>query len=403
MKIFLLTPIYATTTQGAGATPVVHYFTREWVKLGHEVTVFHFVAKFPRPFYWVGRTFQHRLNTKLGMLVPVEYPTDDDYVAEGVTVHRICLHKLLPHSRYIKRELSYAIECIAKECREQGSPDWFVGHWDNPQLDLLDILKNKYGKPTCIVFHQNDYSSLENLYGKDIQGILNNINVIGFRSKISEQYYVEKFGKPRCSFIAASGVSEAFLKAGTCSNRVVQQPIRNFVFVGSLIARKYPKAIITALSRAYPKGGFTMTFIGDGAEKEVILQEYQRLGSVGELKFTGRIHREEIINYLNQSDVFVMISTAEVFGLVYLEAMAFGLIPIGSKKEGIDGVIHHGENGFLCEAGNVDELVSIFNRLRHLSQEQLAQISSKAKETALNYSDESVAKKYIDTLANTQY
>ena len=34
MKIFVLTPIYATTTSMQGATPVVHYFTREWVKMG---------------------------------------------------------------------------------------------------------------------------------------------------------------------------------------------------------------------------------------------------------------------------------------------------------------------------------------------------------------------------------
>ena len=39
MRITILTPIYATTTEGAGATPVVHYFAREWVKMGHEVTV----------------------------------------------------------------------------------------------------------------------------------------------------------------------------------------------------------------------------------------------------------------------------------------------------------------------------------------------------------------------------
>ena len=55
MKLFVLTPIYATTTTSQGATPVVHYFTREWVKMGHEVTVFHLGHKFPRLFYSISK------------------------------------------------------------------------------------------------------------------------------------------------------------------------------------------------------------------------------------------------------------------------------------------------------------------------------------------------------------
>ena len=35
MKLFVITPIYATTTEGDGATPLVHYFAQEWVKMGH--------------------------------------------------------------------------------------------------------------------------------------------------------------------------------------------------------------------------------------------------------------------------------------------------------------------------------------------------------------------------------
>ena len=70
MRLFVITPIYATTTEGDGATPVVHYFTREWVKMGHEVTVFHLQARFPRPYYWISKMFQHQLNSKLGWYLP---------------------------------------------------------------------------------------------------------------------------------------------------------------------------------------------------------------------------------------------------------------------------------------------------------------------------------------------
>ena len=45
-------------------------------------------------------------------------------------------------------------------------------------------------------------------------------------------------------------------------------------------------------------------------------------------------------------NVWIMISKNETFGLVYLEAMARGCITIGSRNQGIDGVINHGVNGF---------------------------------------------------------
>lgn len=58
-----------------------------------------------------------------------------------------------------------------------------------------------------------------------------------------------------------------------------------------------------------------------------------------------------------------MISTNEIFGLVYLEAMAASCLTIASKNGGVDGIIKCEKNGFLCEEGNDKELHSILNRI----------------------------------------
>lgn len=399
MKIIVLTPIYATTTLQQGATPVVHYFAREWVKLGHSVKVFHLGHKFPRPYYWVSKRFQHQLNTRLGMLVPVEYPNDDDYEAEGVSVCLRNIKKIKPHSRYSKRQIKYAFDLIVEECEKNGVPDWFVGHWDNPQLELLCALKQKYNKPICLVLHSNKFD-FDGLYGVEAWTMLAQLDVVGFRNKAAKDAFVKKYGQPKKSFIAYSGVSEAFLNAGAENTKPFTSPVRNFIFVGSLINRKYPTEIMTALSKVYPDGDFSMTYIGDGADKVRIEEEYKKQGEKGTLTFTGRIPREEIIEYLKKADVFVMISKGEIFGLVYLEAMALGVIPIGSKNEGIDGVIRNGENGFLCEAGNVEELTSVLKIIKSLPIEQIEKISRCAKETANEYSDKGVAEKYLNTLSS---
>ena len=68
---------------------------------------------------------------------------------------------------------------------------------------------------------------------------------------------------------------------------------------------------------------------------------------------------------LKQHDVFIMISKNETFGLVYLEAMAVGCITIASRQEGFDGIIKHGYNGFLCEAGNQEELEKLIKEKKY--------------------------------------
>ena len=93
-----------------------------------------------------------------------------------------------------------------------------------------------------------------------------------------------------------------------------------------------------------------------------------------------------------------MISKGEAFGLVYLEAMARGCITIGSKNEGIDGVIEHGVNGFLCEAGSVECLTKLILHINTLSSSQKLEISKNAMKTAKGLTDNMAAQKYISAL-----
>lgn len=69
MNIIVIAPVYPSKNAPVGTTPVVHFFTREWVKMGHSVTVFHVETKYPFFIYWATRLFEKRLNSKLGFLV----------------------------------------------------------------------------------------------------------------------------------------------------------------------------------------------------------------------------------------------------------------------------------------------------------------------------------------------
>ena len=397
MKIFVLTPIYATTTTMQGVTPLVHYFTKEWAALGHEVHVFHLIAQYPRIYYAIAKRFQHQLNTRLGQVVPTEMTKQYEAQYDGVMVHGFPIRKIVPHGRYRKSQLNKALNFIIQKCDKIGEPDVFVGHWDNPQLELLNLLKSKYNKRVALVLHNNDFH-LENTYGEDAKKLLADIDLLGFRSVGAKRKYEEIYGTTMNSFMAFSGVSSEFIEAGE-QLVTFDRPIDSYIFTGGLISRKHPKAVVESLKKAYGDDYFKVVYVGNGAEQAIIESENQELIKNGQVVFAGRIPREEVIKWLKEAQVFVMISEREVFGLVYLEAMAIGLIPIGARGEGIDGIIVDGENGFLCKAGDEEELKAIISKLRGLSRDELERISHNARQTALSYSDREVAKSYLNSIS----
>ena len=398
MRIFLLTSVYPSQHATQGTTPVVRYFERDWELAGHEVHVFHTESAFPKAFYVLGRPFKRMLDSKLGHLVPTQAPKEYDETADGVRVTHISLKKVKPHGRFPKKQIHRALNIISTYIEKEGLPDCFAGHWENPQLELLHLLKAKYHRPTCLVYHNNLFSQLYDCYGTDTDSLVKDVDLVGFRNITARAAYVEQFGEPARAFLAASGVSRPFIEAGQIAEKSFKD-ISRFIYVGALINRKYPTAVVSALFQSYQQCPFEITYIGEGDDKKLVQQRFDELGCKGKLTFTGLIPREEVIRYLIQSDVFVMISKGEIFGLVYLEAMALGCITIAARHQGIDGIIEDGVNGFLCEAGNADELASIISKIRNMSLDDLKAMSRKAKETAFAYSDVNVANNYINELS----
>ncbi|MBE6754199.1 MAG: glycosyltransferase, partial [Ruminococcaceae bacterium] len=94
--------------------------------------------------------------------------------------------------------------------------------------------------------------------------------------------------------------------------------------------------------------------------------------------FLSWMPREDVIKYMHESDCFVMPSYNETFGIVYVEAMASGCYTIGSRGEGIDGIITDGHNGALVESGSVSSLTEALEHYFRLTPEELLPILERA-------------------------
>ena len=113
--------------------------------------------------------------------------------------------------------------------------------------------------------------------------------------------------------------------------------------------------------RAVPHASYVV--VGDGDDRRR-LQELAEEAGVGEsVHFVGHQAEEELKSYYRKAEVFAMPSCQEGFGIVFLEAMAFGKPVIGAASGGIPDIVIDGATGYLVNYGDVDTLAARLIRL----------------------------------------
>lgn len=403
-NVLLLTTMYPDPLRPA--TEICHYFTREWVKMGYNVLVINYRSMFPRIYTDLAALFPKLAQRYIGNHVEMDRNmTIIQHEVEGIPVYSIPIFKYVPHGRYSHREIRKQVNKLEEILKDRNfKPDAIIGHFHNPQFEIIGALKKDYPQAhTCVSLHELSASVLTKCYGKDCLKVIDGVDMIGFRSVPIKNRFEAEFGNYRKSCICWSGTSPVYLNTPKTFERHFDDgPLKDFIYVGQTIKRKYPKETIEALHNVYGTKGFHLTYVGS---KDIAYPETQQYiddnGLNDVVTFTGQIPRDEIIGKYDQNQCFILISRSEVFGLVYLEAMSRGCITIAARNEGMEGIIEDGKNGFLCEAGNAEELANIVSRINGLTAAEKQQISDNARKTSEDLSDFNVAKNYIETVMNS--
>jgi len=135
-----------------------------------------------------------------------------------------------------------------------------------------------------------------------------------------------------------------------------------------------------------------LILVGDGPDKEKADLLAKELGVKDKILFLGK--SDEIRKILCLTDLFLLPSETESFGLAALEAMAAHTPVISSNTGGLSEVNFNGVTGFLSEVGDVDDMAK--NAIYLLSDEQrLEQFKKQAFESAHQFSIETILPKYI--------
>ena len=136
------------------------------------------------------------------------------------------------------------------------------------------------------------------------------------------------------------------------------------ISVGTLKARKCMDRTLEAFARIageYPIA--TLTIVGIGEMEAQLKARIAELNLHDRVTLTGGLPHDEVIAWMAESDLFVLPSWGEGYGIVYIEAMAAGCIAVGAEGEGIADTITDGENGFLVPAGDIDALERVMRRV----------------------------------------
>jgi phosphatidyl-myo-inositol dimannoside synthase len=136
----------------------------------------------------------------------------------------------------------------------------------------------------------------------------------------------------------------------------------------SRMSAEEPYKNVELLIRAMPEvlqrvGDTSLVVVGPGDDRPRLEEIVKELALRERVTFAGKVPDAVLQSYFSACDVFVLPSTSEGFGIVYLEAMYHGKPCIGAKAGGVPEVIADGETGLLIDAGRPSELATAMVRL----------------------------------------
>jgi glycosyltransferase involved in cell wall biosynthesis len=170
---------------------------------------------------------------------------------------------------------------------------------------------------------------------------------------------------------------------------------RELIFLGRLVSDKGIDLLLEALAILKARGMTPRaTLVGDGPEREALEAQARRLGV--EATFAGVTQDAELVSLLNGHQLLVVPSRwEEPFGIVALEGMACGCVPVVARAGGLPDAVGHA--GVIFEKGNARDLA---DSIEHLlaDEARLEALRQLAPEHLKRHRAAVIAQQYLEVL-----
>lgn len=260
------------------------------------------------------------------------------------------------------------------------------------------LFADKLGVPFIAGIHSSDLTVLTSpLYKfhfkKRMEKALENAKAIACRSFVLKEKFLKLYPQYKAkTFTAPSGINERVIDPSPLAplpqGAREQSPSLKILTCANYKKRKNIEKVLSALNGL---DGFELTVIGDGTDRESL----RKLNP--DAVFKGYQPREKVLEIMKESDIFILPSEGETFGMVYLEAMASGCITICKTGDGIDGIIKNNENGFTVEP-DIYDIRRLLIRIKNMDSNSRKLLLENSFSTVSRYTAGACAENYLQQI-----
>lgn len=370
MRILFITDLYPVNENENTTPRTLFNFVKEWQKQGHTIDVIkpNFILNSflrGKPFYKTGQ---------YGNVLNINYWTPFWFNI----IKKIRRIEAKMQSLYSPTTLHSSLFTLHY--------DVIIAHMPSGIL-----FADKLGLPFVAGVHNSDLEVLTNpLYEfhfkKRLKKALDNAKAIACRSFVIKDKLLKLYPEFESkTFTAPSGIDENIIHPSPFTPH--PSPIK----VLTCANFKKRKNIDKVIESCKGLESFELTVIGDGKERKKL----EMLDK--SVKFTGYLAHDKVLEKMRESDIFILPSVNETFGMVYLEAMSQGCITIGTIDDGIAGIIKNGENGFLTLPIS-SEIRKILLNIKNMDDDALKTLRYNSLQTIREYTSDKCAREYLQQI-----
>ena len=368
MKILVL--IHEFPPIGGGGGPIARDLSLQWVKAGHQVRV---------------------VTARFGDL-----PARENI--DGLDVIRLDCHRTESFRAKMKAMIGYvtaASKYCCFDCKD-FQPDLIHVHFAVPNGPAAMLASRKMKVPYVITTHLGDIPGASpektKTWFKYIQPftppIWKNAAKVVAVSQYSRRMALNSYNVP--IDVIPNGIDYGKIK----NTDIQLHETPEIVFAGRFVPQKNLLQIVKTLSEIRDLN-WHATLIGDGQEKEAVVNEMNAAGLSGRFTFPGWKTPEEVIEIFHRSDILFMPSLTEGLPVTGIQGMASGLALVLSNAGGNPEIVTEGENGFVHEPNDTEGYAADIRKLL-TDPELLLKIREKSAASAAAFDIRQTAEAYLD-------
>ncbi len=221
------------------------------------------------------------------------------------------------------------------------------------------------GKPLIVHVHATEFDRCggpnvnKHVYAVEKWGMEEADRVIAV-SELTRQIIIKEYGiNPDKVRVVHNGIDESTKPAGTGWNRMRSLKKSGFkivLFLGRITIQKGPDYFVRAAARVLERNPKVMFVVaGSGDMEESMMKLAAQLNISQNVLFTGFLSGGDRHEMYASSDLFVMPSISEPFGITPLEAMKLGTPVLISKQSGVSEIVQH---AMKIDFWDVDEMAN---------------------------------------------